>query len=138
MRHEYMLFVVSTLSISFRPKEVGNHWFIVLVNKSSDDLANLALRKNKICNNDDGAIFLGVHWTFLILMWFGIVPNSTILFVHVCIHLEMDLVIENAIFVFRTLAVDVDCLAVSTSDTWVLIHSVYFVNRFIRPLIWHK
>ena len=38
---------------------------------------------------------LGIYWTFLDLMWIGIVPNMTILFVHVLIHPDMGLIAED-------------------------------------------
>lgn len=51
----------------------------------TDDAASL--------NSTPDSEFFGMHWILLGLIWIGIVPNSSILFVHVPIYPEMGLMI---------------------------------------------
>ena len=97
----YWNHVLSVHIIHFRPQEVahrsvvlavdgyGNGRF-VLEEVRTDDSA----RPKSTPNSD----FLGMHLELVYLAWISIVPNSTILLVHIFIHLKMGLIVKDDLF----------------------------------------
>jgi len=91
--------VISIHIIHFRPQEVTYHRSValaidgygntrfVLEEVRTDDSA-----RSKSAPNSD---FLGMHLDFA---WIGIVPNSTILLVHISIHPKMGLIAKDDLF----------------------------------------
>jgi len=67
----------------------GNARF-VLEEIRTDDSA-----RPKSAPNSD---FLGMHLELVYLAWIGIVPNSTILLVHISIHPKMGLIAKDDLF----------------------------------------
>ena len=93
-------YVIGIHIIHFRPQEVAYHRSValagygnahfVLEEVRSDDSA----RPKSTLNSD----FLGMHLELVYLAWIGIVPNSTILLVHISIHLKMGLIAKDDLF----------------------------------------
>ena len=74
--------------IEFKPKEVDNHWLVVLGIYS--EIWTIQLKIFNISSE-----FLRMHWTLWNLRRIGIVPNSKILFVQVLIDTEIGFIAEN-------------------------------------------
>ena len=95
-----ILLETHVIGIHFRPQEVAYHWSIVLavddyrnarfVLEETDDFA-----RSKSAPNSD---FLGMHLELVYLAWIGIVPNSTILLIHISIHPKMGLIAKDDLF----------------------------------------
>jgi len=92
-------YVIGIHIIHFRPQEVVYHRSIalavanarfVLEEVRTDDSA-----RPKSTSNSD---FLGMHLELVYLAWIGIVPNSTILLIHISIHPKMGLIAKDDLF----------------------------------------
>jgi len=94
-------YVIGIHIVHFRPQEayhrsVGlavdgyGHARFVLEDVRTDDSS-----RPKFAPNSD---FLGMHLELVYLAWICIVPNSTILLVHISIHPKMDLIAKDDLF----------------------------------------
>ena len=79
--------VIGIHIIHFRPQEVAYHRSVALV---VDDYGNARFILKKVWTDDSArqksapnSDFLGMHLELVYLAWIGIIPNSTILFVHI-------------------------------------------------------
>jgi len=93
--------VIGIHIIHFRPQEVAYHRSVALVDGygnarfvleevQTDDSA----RSKSAPNND----FLEMHLELVYLVWISIVPNSTILLLHISIHPKMGLIAKDNLF----------------------------------------
>jgi len=91
--------VIGIHIIHFRPQEVAYHRFVALAVYGCGN-ARFVLEEVR---TDDFARphqtdFLEMHLELVYLAWIGIVPNSTILLVHISIHPKMDLIAKDDLF----------------------------------------
>jgi len=94
--------VIGIHIIHFRPQEVAYHRSVAL---AVDDYGNARFVLEEVRTDDfarsksaPNSDFFGMHLELVYLAWIGIVPNSTILFVHISIHLKMGLIVKDDLF----------------------------------------
>lgn len=83
----------------FRPQEVGNHRSIALAVDDNglprvifEEVRTDVASNTKSTSNSD---FIQMHCHLMNLMWIGLAPNSTILFIHVPIYLKMSFIAKD-------------------------------------------
>jgi len=87
--------------IHFRPQEVVYHRSVAL---AVDSYGNARFVLEEVWTDDSArpksanSDFLGMHLELVYLAWIGIVPNATILLVHIFIHLKMGLIAKDDLF----------------------------------------
>ena len=126
--------VIGIHIIHFRSQEVAYHRSVALV---VDGYGNARFvfwkkygpmipNKPKSAPNSD---FLGMHLELVYLTWIGIVPNSTILLVHISIHPKMGLIAKD---LFDEIWINFQLLQNSISEHMALSMVIYF--KFLGQL----
>jgi len=94
--------VIGIHIIHFRPQEVAYHRSVAL---AVDSYGNACFVLEEIRTDDSArpksapnSDFLEMHLKLVYLAWIGIVPNSTILLVHISIHPKMSLIAKDDLF----------------------------------------
>jgi len=93
--------VIGIHIIHFRSQEVAYHRSVALAVDGYDN-ARFVLEEVPMIPPDQNphqvTNFLGMHLELVYLAWIGIVPNSTILLVHISIHSKMGLIAKDDLF----------------------------------------
>jgi len=94
--------VIGIHVIYFRSQEVAYHQSVAL---AVDGYGNARFVLEEVRTDDfarpksaSSSDFLGMHLELVYLAWIGIVPNSTILLVHISIHPKMSLIAKDDLF----------------------------------------
>ena len=100
MTRSIILLEPHVIGIHFRPQEVAYHRSVAL---AVDDYGNARFVLEEVWTDDSARPksapdFLGMHLELVYLAWIGIVPNSTILLVHISIHPKMGLIAKDDLF----------------------------------------
>jgi len=96
------LHVIGIYIIHFRPQEIAYHRSVAL---AVDDYGNARFVLKEVRTDDStrsksapNSDFLGMHLELVYLAWIDIVPNSTILLVHISIHPKIGLIAKDDLF----------------------------------------
>jgi len=94
--------VIGIHIIHFKPQEVAYHRFVAL---AVDGYGNARFVLEEVWTDDSArpksapnSDFLGMHLELVYFAWIDIVPNSTILLVHISIHPKMSLIAKDDLF----------------------------------------